>query len=374
MTNRILLLSATVLFLSSCGANLRMKLELTRAPEDVPMSGKVSERDFSDPSSFTFPLTQAWEYDASAGFGAGAPVIIGSTLITGTLQGELHAVDMNTGKSLRYIKNVSPIASSPAVYQRYIIFGMESTEENLVSIDTYDGTVRWEKDAGGVASSPMLKDDLLYVGGLDGTFRCLEAAYGTVKWRAETGAPIRSSPCAWNNLVYCANASGVVKAFDAEDGNERWSFTTGNAVFAGLTAAEGKLFVGSRDSNLYILDAETGALLRKIAFGDKLMASPSVSGGILFVPCMDGSVTAFTIADGTVRWKFQTKSAVNTTPVATPGALFVASLDQHIYALSPMDGSLLWKQPVESRIKTTPLVWKNSLIIASEDKYIRCFR
>jgi len=367
-------LIVSILLLSGCSATLRLKMALQHSPEDIPMSGKTAAREFTDTSTFSFPLTAAWEYDASAGFGNGAPVIVGNTLITGTLQGEIHAVDMTTGKRIRYIKNFSPVSSSPVVFERYVIFGIETTEQNLISIDTDDGSVRWAKDAGGVASSPVITDGLLFVGGLDGIFRCFEAAYGTVKWKVDTGSPIRSSPCVLNDLVFCANSSGEVIAFSIFTGDVRWRYATGNAVFAGLTAADGKLFVGSRDSSLHILNSATGKVERKIPVGNKILSAPAVANGIVYVPTMEGALSAYSLSDGSEQWKFQAKSAINTTPVITPGAVFVVSLDQHLYALSPVDGTVLWKHNFESRIKTTPLVWKNSVIIAAEDKNIYCFR
>ncbi|MFA6439208.1 MAG: PQQ-binding-like beta-propeller repeat protein, partial [Bacteriovoracaceae bacterium] len=275
------ILCVALLSVFGCSSTLRLKMTLQATSYDIPMFGRTAARDFTDSSTFTFPLSLAWEYDASAGFGNGSPVIVGNVLIIGTMQGELHAVDLTTGKRIRYIKIFSPISSSPVVYQRYVIFGIESTEENLISVDTHDGSIRWAKNAGGVASSPVLKENLLFVGGLDGSFHCFEAAYGSTKWRVNTGSPIRSSPCAWNDLVFCANSSGEVFAYTINHGQERWKFSTGNAVFAGLTASEGKLFVGSRDSCLYILDAVTGSLHQKISIGNKIMSSPAVGNGMV---------------------------------------------------------------------------------------------
>ncbi|MFA6456107.1 MAG: PQQ-binding-like beta-propeller repeat protein [Bacteroidota bacterium] len=357
-----------------CGPTLKLHMQAEYSPYDVPMAGKIPSRQYSDTSSFTFPLQVAWQYDASAGFGNGSPIIIGNILLIGTLQGELHAVDITTGKRIKYIKIFSPISASLAVSGRFLYFGTESNEENLTAIATDNGDVQWTADIGGVAASLMVTDHGLYAGGLDGKFYCFHPAMGTQRWMVDTKAPIRSAPCAIDNAVYCANTDGVVFAFDQYSGKELWKFSTGNAVFAGLTAADGKLFVGSRDSNLYILDAATGTLHRKISVGNKIMSAPSVINSSVYVSALDGTVSAYTVSDGTLQWKFQAKSAVNTTPVITPNALFVVSLDEYVYALSPANGSVLWKYHLESRIKTTPLVWKNTLIIAAENKTITCFR
>ena len=360
--------------LTGCGSILKLRAPLNHSIYDVPMYGKTYSRIFTDSSAFSFPLSVVWEFDASAGFGNGSPIVIGNVLFIGTLQGELYAIDIESGKRISYMKSFAPISSSPVLFKKYLIVGTESVNESLISINTEYGDIRWTQNVGGVVSSPMIKDSLLYVGGLDGKFYCLEAAYGSKKWTFDTEYPVRSSPCATGELVFCANTNGTVFALDAGSGNIRWEFKTSNAVFAGLTVSNGKLFVASRDSNLYVLNADSGTLDRKISIGNKIMSTPAIDQDRLYVPSLDGSLSAYSISDGILAWKFQSKSAINTTPVITPSAIFTVSLDQHFYALSPMDGTVLWKYDFESRIKTTPLVWKNSVIIAAENKNVYLLR
>lgn len=373
-TYKKILTIALLITLSGCGAVLKFRATFDHSSYDVPMAGKNATRDFSSASTFTFPLEMHWEYDASAGFGNGSPVVSGNAMIFGTLQGELHAIDIETGNRLSYIKSFSPITSSPVIYNDHVIFGNESAKENLVSIDARDGSIQWTRSIGGIVASPFVKDDLLFVGGLDGKFYCYEARYGTKQWMFDSGSPIRSAPCALDDLVYVATSNGTVYALTAKNGEQQWKYQTKNAVFAGLTVHDGKLIVASRDSTVHILDAKNGTLLNTIVTNDKIMSTPAVAIGILYVPSLDGSLSAYSLSDGTLQWKFQSKSAINTTPIITSNAIFVASLDQHLYALSLSDGSVLWKHDLESRIKTTPLVWKNFVIVVAEDRNIYCFR
>lgn len=368
--------SALVCFviISGCGSTLKLRLNMNQSPDNIPMLGRNASREFTDSSTFSFPLKIAWEYDASAGFGTGAPIIVNRTLIIGTLQGELHAVDVETGKRISYNKNLSPISSSPVAYQKYIIVGLESTNDNLISFNTERGDVQWSKNIGGVVSSPLISDSLLFVGGMDGTFYCFKAQYGESIWKFDTKAPIYASACALEDIVFCANADGEIYGLDKKNGDMRWEYSTGNALFAGLTTHNGKLIAASRDSNVYILDAISGMLERKIFIGDKIMSSPAALNGILYVSSLDGSVSAYSLSDGKERWKFQSKSAINTTPVISLNAVIIASLDKNVYALSLEDGNVLWKYDLESRIKTTPLVWHNSIFIAAENKIIYCFQ
>ena len=374
MLNRPGFVILVAVLLSGCSTSLKLHLPLSHTPSDVLMFGKTPEHRFADTSAFTFPLSVVWEYDASAGFGSGSPIIVGNALIIGTLQGELHAVDMETGKNINSTKTYAPVSCSPAVYKKYLIVGTESINDNLLWIDTDNGGIEWSRNIGGVVASPIIKDSLLFAGGLDGRFYCFQAGFDAKNWSFDTGSPIRSSPCAWKDLVYCANSNGTVFAFDIDSGILRWKFGTHNAVFASLTVSDGKLFVASRDSNLYIIDGQSGVIDKKIFIGDKMMAAPAIDQGTVFIPSLDGALYAFSISDGSLLWKFQSKNAINTSPIVTPAAIFVASLDHHLYAVSRIDGREMWNHDFNSRIKTTPLVRNNAIFIAAEDKNVYLLR
>gem|GEM_PF-846525 len=354
-------------------AGIKFKTELTPLSTDIPMYGRTPSREFTDSSTFTFPLEMKWEYDASAGFGQAPPIIVGNAMFIGTLQGELHAVNAETGKRIGYFKTFSPVQSSPTVFKNLLVYGTESGKDNLIAYRIDDGEEMWAKDLGGVVASPAVAGEYIIAAGLNGSVYSFDR-YGTQQWSFDTEAPVRSSPCVWNGMVFCASTNGRVFGLNAETGTIVWKFTSRNAVYAGLTVSGGMLVAASRDSSVYVLDPETGTVRNQIRLENKIMAAPAVSGTTIYVSSLDGSVNAFRTTDGEKLWQFNAHSVINTTPFVTPAAIFVASLDKHIYALSPADGSVLWKKELPARIKTTPLVWKNSLFIAAEDKTIYCFR
>jgi len=358
--------------LTGCSGS-KLKTELRPSSSDWPMYGKSPERRFFDSSSFAFPLTLAWEYDASAGFSQAPMAIAGSTLLVGTLQGELHAVDLETGKRIGILKTYAPVQAAPALMKRDIIIGLESSRENLIAYKPETGEERWIRDIGSVAASPLVWNNQIIVGGLNGKFAAVDQ-YGIELWSIDTKAEIYSSPALSESTVYCATTKGEVFAVNAVDGTVIWKAKTGKAVYAGVTVADTIVIVASRDSSLYFFNARTGATQRKIVLGNKAMATPSVFNNVLYVSSLEGEVTAWNIATGDMLWKFKAQSVINTSPFVTPSAIFVASLDKNIYALNPANGSILWKKELESRIKTTPLVWKNMLLVAAEDKTVYCFK
>ncbi len=360
------------LLIAGC-AGVKFKTELTRFPTDVIMLGKIPARNFFDSSYFTFPLKQLWEYDASSGFGTGTPIIAGTTMFFGTLRGEYHAVNVESGKRIGYFKTFSPVQASSAVLHNFIIYGTEGGSENLFAYRVDEGEEMWSKDVGGVSASPLVMHEKLIVGGLNDTVYCFDQ-YGNEHWKFDAHAEIRSSPCGDEEKIFCASTNGLVYALSVSDGSLLWKFKTGSAVYAGLTLYDSTLIVASRDSSVYLLNARSGELKRKISVGNKVMATPSCADGVLYIPDLAGSVSAFRLENGEQRWKFSAKGVINTTPVITPKAVLVVSSDKFLYALSPNDGTILWKLEFPARIKTTPLIWKGKIIIMSEDKYVYCFQ
>jgi len=356
----------------SCSA-ITFKTPLNKSPFDWTMYGKIPARQFVDTSTFTFPLTVAWEYNASAGFGQSPISIVGSTMFIGTLQGELHAINLETGKRIGYLKTYSPITTTPTLYYHYVIITTESGKENVVAYDMEDGQERWIRDLGGVVASPLVWNNQLIIGGLNGKLVSFDQ-YGVEQWSYNTEAEIRSSPALAESTVFCATTKGKVFAINASNGTLKWQSATGNAVYAGLTVVDDVVIVASRDSAVYVFNAVDGTLRKKIFTSNKIMATPSAANGVMYVPSLAGTVTAYLLETGDSLWQFKAKSVINTTPFITPSAIFVASLDRHIYALDPSTGAVLWNKELEARIKTTPLVWRNTLLVASEDKTVYCFR
>lgn len=337
------------------------------------MFGKTPQHTFSDTSHFTFPLEELWSYDVGAGFGYASPILVDSILVTGTLQGEVHAIHAVTGKKIGYIKTFSPISSSLALSPERLFIGMESGEKNFIAYDTKNNENFWTKDVGGVTASPIVNDSLIYICGLNGKLYCYEERYGTELWNFDTKYEIRSTPALSESAIFVANTKGTMYSLNAVTGTILWKYQTPLSLTAGLLYADGMVIAGSRDSSVYILDAVKGTLLYRISVGDKVVATPSVQNGFLYISTLSGNIFSVEIQSEKVLWKFSAKSAVNTTPFVTPSAIFVTSLDGNIYALSPNDGSILWQHTFENRIKTTPLVWQNKIYIATEDRDVYCF-
>ncbi len=277
------------------------------------------------------------------------------------------------------------VISSPAVANGIIYVG--STDGNLYAVDLESGTQRWKFETKvRVTSSPAVSAGMVYFGSYDGTFYALDAASGQMKWKFQTGGERRfaarhihgiqpaaetmpdpfdfylSSPAVWNGAVYFGSGDGNVYAVDAASGALKWKFKTGDVVHASPAIADGVVFIGSWDSFFYALDAATGKEKWRFKTGEDheiynqvgIQSSAAVSDGVVYFGCRDSNFYALDVATGQKKWTFNNKGSwVIASPAVHDGKVYFATSDSALfYALDARSGapvfSLKFKWPMFS--------------------------
>lgn len=79
-----------------------------------------------------------------------------------------------------------------------------------------------------------------------------------VQWSFPTGGDVNPSPMVVNNIVFVGSFDTNLYVVDTATGDEQWVFQTDERVVSPPTVANGTVFVGSEDNNLYAVDADTG--------------------------------------------------------------------------------------------------------------------
>lgn len=131
---------------------------------------------------------------------------------------------------------------------------------------------------GPLATAPVAAGGLLFVSGPDGIVRALDAASGTLRWKAYTGGPVRIPPTIWKGRALVGSGDGWVYAFEAKTGRLLWRFRAApgerkipvyGALLSTWPAAGGVLvedgvayaaagIVNYDQTYVYALDAQTG--------------------------------------------------------------------------------------------------------------------
>jgi outer membrane protein assembly factor BamB len=219
----------------------------------------------------------------------------------------------------------------------------------------------WSVEIGGPAWAGLEIDprtQLIFAANDPGTVHAIDTA-GAVRWRFETGRPIRGRPAVIGSEVYVASDSGFLYALDTKSGTEkwrakidegsperiptnqeksRWDRYNSSVVFDGT-----RLFVASRDKNLYALDVRSGKQLWRVATGDMMTATPALYRDLVILAGFDGKVQALSAKDGAARWTYDAKLAVAGDVVVDGDRVFVGSRTYDLIALDASSGKELWK-------------------------------
>lgn len=136
-----------------------------------------------------------------------------------------------------------PVRSSAAVVDGTVIVG--SDDGHVYAVDAVTGDKRWQFETGGpVTSSPAVFDGTVFVGSADHSLYAIEIENGRLEWQFQTEDPVRCSPTvgkdAWGGsyeplespMVYVGSDDGRVWALNATSGEETGSVPTGAPVVA----------------------------------------------------------------------------------------------------------------------------------------------
>jgi outer membrane protein assembly factor BamB len=131
----------------------------------------------------------------------------------------------------------------------------------LIAFSPETGHIHWRRAIGPSESSPLVEDGTLYVADQDGYVSAFAAGTGRLRWRFNTGAPIKASPSLAYGRIYIGNYAGEMVALAARTGRLVWrSFGYGN-FYSTAAVNAGRVYVGSLDGRVYAFSARNGAVL-----------------------------------------------------------------------------------------------------------------
>lgn len=180
------------------------------------------------------------------------PTIAGRRVLLGGCNGQLIAVDLDSGEQVQSVDLGAPTGSTAAAGGNLAFLGTEG--KTFWAIDYTSGKVAWEytaeKRAFPFRSSAAVTDSTIFVGSRDKRLHALDRASGRPLWLFTTQGRIDGSPIVLENVVYFGAADGRLYAVDAEDGEELWRFELGGTLLGSAASAEGRLLITTDDGRV----------------------------------------------------------------------------------------------------------------------------
>lgn len=286
--------------------------------------------------------------------------------------------------------------------------GLNPYEHQLNPTDVSRLTLAWSAAMGGpvtdggvFVSSPIVADEMVYVGSFDGTLYAFHAGgCGTGKstctpvWSASIGKIFPSVAVA-NGVLYVGTSRNTFYAFKANGCGKAvcaplWSAHAKFTIISSLTVADGMVYFGSDDNSLYAFHAQgCGKPVCMPAWtastGSHIVSTPAVADGVLYVGSQDHQLYVFN-ADGCGSqpvcqplWTATTGGEIRSSPAVVDGTVYIGSDDGKLYAF-PAGGCAaatcqpLWTATTGSYIRSSPAIANGIVYIGSGDGSLYAYK
>jgi outer membrane protein assembly factor BamB len=305
------------------------------------------------------------------------PVINDQTVFVGSLDSNLYAFDLQTGKLRWSFPTVGPVRSSVCMLNdRLYLLG---TDGILYRMDQDSGRIDgvFQTATGFLGdhqndhydyytSTPVVADSTIYFGAGDRIY-AVSVTNGYIRWTYKTDGPVHTTPAVSFGWVYAGSFDGHLYAINARTGNLAWKFkTTGRysypkgEVTGHPVAAGGVILFGARDNNLYAVNAVTGSCnwIKQFSYGWGLTLT--LNDSVVYVGTTeDRTLFALDIRSGREVWKMKTGfNVMGGLALGNNYGYFGTQLGKLI-ALDLRDGKAKWITNLESHVENHD-IWLNS--------------
>lgn len=202
-----------------------------------------------------------------------------------------------------------------------------------------------------------------------------------IEWKFKTSAPIFSSPLIREEIVYVGSLDSMFYALDLKTGMKIWDFKTYGEIRSNAIIQKNNIYFVSGDGNLYCLNVN-GKLTwtfktngeKKFDFADYHQSSPVIYNNSIYFGSGDGYVYSLNSINGELNWKYKTDNVVHSTPVVDGNNLYIGSFDGYVYAINLNDGSLKWKFKStghkyfpKGEVQGSPVIYNNIIFVGARD-------
>lgn len=333
-----------------------------------------------------------WSYKISQDFPeetkgiSATPIISDKVIYFGAEDGNLYAVDIQTGAQKWKFNTGASIGSAPALNGDIVYV----SGEKLYAVNKSTAKEIWRKPYAfrGTGGSPALINGLTLLGSLiddSHAFLALEARTGEVAWQYEIGRmAVYCSPAINNGVVYFGRQgfeNSQFFAFDLKNGHEKWKFPipgiqSGATVVAAPIVTNDAVYFKSRNGKLYALDIVNGRERWSIQRGFSDNSAMVFRNNMIYIcgvsledPEVKGALYAINAINGSEIWKFNiNEGSFNQnlfSPIATEGIIYCAG-GNAVFAIDMKAGRKIWQFDHTSKINSITIE-DGVLYFASED-------
>jgi outer membrane protein assembly factor BamB len=226
-----------------------------------------------------------------------SPLLFDRKVYVGTTNGTFYCVERYSGDMVWKFtvpenQLMKGIRSSPSTDGATVVFG--SDNGCLYALDAVTGRLRWRLDTGApVMATPCIIGGAVYVGTLDGTLYALDVGTGSVRWKFRAGTSIYATVSIADSLLFFGTTGGSLFALHIADGSLGWKRELDGPVNSSAVPSGGLLYVGTLKHRLVAINANNGDEVWGTEVEGRIKTTPVVADGMLFVATDDRTLLAF---------------------------------------------------------------------------------
>lgn len=278
---------------------------------------------------------------------AGAPGFGEGTLLMTTLDGVVLALNPDTGAERWRAPVTSEVIAQPTIGRGLTV--VRANDGRLFAFSITDGTRRWVFDRALPSltlrgnSPPLIVDTALFVGYDDGSLVALRLENGSPVWEQPVSigegrtdldrmSDVDGEIAFREGLLFAGSYRGQVVAFEAVNARPLWNREM--SVYGGVVLAGDAVLAADDRGNLWSLDQRTGsAIWKQDALAHRWLSTPAYHAGYAAVGDVEGYVHWMSMDDGrfVARARFG-KKALRGSPIVVDDLLIVTSTDGEIAA------------------------------------------
>ena len=192
---------------------------------------------------------QEWQYEAKV-LTYSNPFLVDNILYFATINGEIIGFDTEKRKIVLIDRIAIGFESSPLVVDNRIIIG--DVEGVLYSYNPVLKEIEWEVETGfKIINQPVIdKDGNLYIGNLGGILNCINRA-GEKIWEYKSDGVFNTEPLVFNNIVLQSDLNHQLLMLNRKTGKLENKITYENRVRTSPVYFNGKIYVGVDRSDIF---------------------------------------------------------------------------------------------------------------------------
>lgn len=325
-------------------------------------------------------LDEQWSRSISDGQGdlydLLTPAVDGDSIFAAGADGDVMALDRDTGKVLWEKDLEAPVSGGVGVGSGMVLLGTLKGE--VIALNAASGEEKWRaRVTSEVLSAPATNGDIVVVQTQDDRLIGLEASTGTQRWIYENSPAVLTlrgtgAPVVTNHLAIAGLSTGKVIAVDTQRGLPVWeqrvAVPQGRSeldrvvdIDGGLLLSGTTLYVVTYQGRLAGLDLESGRVLWQRDASSYVGVAEGF--GSVYVSQASGTVEGIDERSTSALWSNDSLARRElSAPAVFSSYVAVGDIEGYLHLLSQVDGRFVARERIDSDgLRVRPLVVGDTL-------------